>query len=226
MMHTTDDGARSRAVSPLIAASLHVDALPPLGSRGIFCASSALSTGAGGHMTLGIIRRGVVRLVPHDPAWSAEFRRERVRIATAIGERAIAIEHVGSTAIPGIHAKPVLDILVAIADLREANALEPAMQLLGYDFPGDIGIVGERLFGRGPEILTHLVHVVQACGPKWSEYLRFRDSLRADPDLAVQYDEVKRALARQYPDERAKYTEAKGKFIQSVVHGRRGAEPV
>jgi GrpB-like predicted nucleotidyltransferase (UPF0157 family) len=136
----------------------------------------------------------------------------------------MAIEHVGSTAIPGIHAKPVLDIAVAIEDLGKANALEPAMQRLGYDFPGDIGIPGERLFGRGPEMLTHLVHVVQADGPKWSEYLDFRDALRADPNLAIQYDEIKRELARQFPDERSKYTEAKGCFIQSVlVHGGRGA---
>jgi GrpB-like predicted nucleotidyltransferase (UPF0157 family) len=63
---------------------------------------------------------------------------------------------------------------------------------LGYDFPGDIGIVGERLFGRGAEILTHLVHVVQADGPKCSEYLDFRDSLRMDPNLAIRYDEIKR----------------------------------
>jgi GrpB-like predicted nucleotidyltransferase (UPF0157 family) len=177
-------------------------------------------------MALGIIRRGVVRLVPHNPSWSAEFVRERGRISTAIGDHAVAIEHVGSTAVPGIHAKPVLDIVVAIADLREANALEPAMQQLGYDFPGDIGIVGERLFGRGPEVLTHLVHVVQAGGPKWSEYLDFRDALRTNPDLALQYDEAKRELARQFPAERAKYTEAKGQFIQSVLaRARRGTEP-
>jgi GrpB-like predicted nucleotidyltransferase (UPF0157 family) len=174
-------------------------------------------------MTLGIIRRKVVRLVPHSAAWSAEFLSERARLLSAIGDRVMAIEHVGSTAIPGIHAKPVLDIAVAIEDLGNTKALVPAMQQLGYDFPGDIGIVGERLFGRGPEVLTHLVHVVQVGGPKWSEYLEFRDSLRASSELAAEYDELKRELARQFPDERAKYTEAKGRFIQRVLgHDVRG----
>jgi GrpB-like predicted nucleotidyltransferase (UPF0157 family) len=172
-------------------------------------------------MTLGIVRRGVVALVPHDPSWADEFLREQARISSALGDRVVAIEHVGSTAIAGIHAKPVLDIAVAIVDLEQAKALEPAMQQLGYDFPGDVGIVGERLFGRGPQILTHLVHVVQARGAKWSEYVEFRDLLRADPALTLEYDEIKRGLARTFPNERAKYTEEKGVFIQRVLNDAR-----
>ena len=168
-------------------------------------------------MTLGLIRRGVVRLVPHHASWSEEFRREQHRLLAAIGARVVAIEHVGSTAIPGIYAKPVLDIAVAIQDLNQASSLQPAMQQIGYDFPGDIGIPGERIFGRGPEILTHLVHVVQAAGAKWSEYLDFRDSLRSDVELARRYDQLKRELAQRFPEERAKYTEGKGPFIQCVM---------
>ena len=168
-------------------------------------------------MTLGIVRRGVVRLVPHCPSWSEDFVRERARLVAAMGDRVLAIEHVGSTAIPGIYAKPVLDMAVALADLDQASAMQPAMRQIGYDFPGDIGIVGERLFGRGPEILTHLAHVVQADGAKWAEYLEFRDALRADPGLARKYDQLKRELAQQFPEERGRYTEAKGLFIQSVL---------
>jgi GrpB-like predicted nucleotidyltransferase (UPF0157 family)/GNAT superfamily N-acetyltransferase len=168
-------------------------------------------------MRLGTPKYRSVRLVEHEPEWQQEFERERARIASVLGSRLRGIEHVGSTAIAGIHAKPVIDIALGLDELDTVQQLLEPMAELGYDFPGDIGISGERIFGRGPEMRTHLVHAVVHGGAVWNNYLRFRDALRNDARLAAAYDRLKLALAQQYPEDRGAYTEGKATFIDDVL---------
>ncbi len=173
-------------------------------------------------MSLGLPRSGTVRLVPHSSAWAAEYWLERGRILAVLGVRIQAIEHVGSTAIPGIAAKPIIDIAIAVPTLDVVDALAPSMARIGYDYPGDIGIPGERIFGRGPELRTHLVHAVVANDSTWRNYLAFRDALRADAELAREYHLLKLALAKRYPEDRGSYTREKGAFIEKVLHHEEG----
>ena len=100
-------------------------------------------------MTLGIVRRGVVRLVPHCPSWSEDFVRERERLVAALGDRVSAIEHVGSTAIPGIYAKPVLDMAVAVADLDQALHFQGDDRLT-HRRSADVVLQRQLAFGRQP----------------------------------------------------------------------------
>jgi len=158
-----------------------------------------------------------VRLAAYTPAWAVAYADERDRIRSALGEQLLGIQHVGSTAIPGISAKPIIDIAVAVQDLRSADEFAPDMARIGYDDAGDGGVPGQRIFGRGPRVRTHLVHVVVAGGPDWRNYLTFRNALLNDPELAREYDSVKRALAEKFPEDRRSYTSAKGEFIGRVL---------
>lgn len=168
-------------------------------------------------MSLGLPRSRTVMLEPYSPAWADEYERERGRIAAAVGDRVQGIEHVGSTAIPGVCAKPVIDIAIAIPTLDTADALAPALAELGYDYPGDIGIPGERIFGRGSTARTHLVHAVAAGGAEWRHYVEFRDALRVNRTLATEYHSLKVRLAREFPEDCVAYTRAKSEFIDRVL---------
>lgn len=169
-------------------------------------------------MTLGV-KFPDVRLEAYSPEWADAYAAERDRILSAIEDQILGIEHVGSTAIPGLCAKPIIDIAIAVPSLSEAEQLAPAMAGIGYDLAGDGGVPGGRIYGRGPEIRTHLVHAVVAESKAWQDYLNFRDSLIADAEILKKYDSLKRALAHKFGDDRASYTYAKGQFIESVLRG-------
>lgn len=167
-------------------------------------------------MSLGL-QFPAVRLAAYTPTWTAAYAAERDRILSVLGERLVGIEHVGSTAVPGISAKPIIDIAVAVRALSAADEFAPDMARIGYDDAGDGGVPGQRIFGRGPRIRTHLVHVVVADGLQWRNYLKFRDALLSDARLAEEYDSLKRALAAEFPEDRRSYTSAKGQFIARVL---------
>jgi len=157
-------------------------------------------------------------LVPHDPRWSNAFDEESQRLRSVLPQEAVDIQHVGSTAVPGLHAKPIIDIAIASTDHRLADEWQVAMSSLGYDYPGDIGIPEHRIYGRDPGMRRFLVHVVDAHGQRWADLLRFRDLLRRDPQLAAAYQAVKEAAAARYPaGPRGDYTSAKAEFIERVL---------
>ena len=158
-----------------------------------------------------------VRLVAHDPAWATRFADERARLLTALGDLPAEIEHVGSTAVPGLAAKPILDVLVG----RPAGDVAPyveALQRAGYVYRGEAGIPGRHYFRRG-DPRTHHLHLVECGGAVWRDHLAFRDRLRADAALAAAYGALKERLAIQHAEDRAAYTEAKAPFITAVLRG-------
>ena len=133
-------------------------------------------------------------------------------------QEALEIQHVGSTAVPDLRAKPIVDIAIAATDHRLADEWQVAMSSLGYDYPGDIGIPAHRIFGRDPGVRRFLVHVVDAEGQRWRDLLRFRDSLRKDHRLAAAYETVKQeAASRHATGPRGGYTQAKAEFIERVL---------
>ncbi len=158
-----------------------------------------------------------VVVVPYDPAWPAAFARLRDRLAAALGERAVGIEHVGSTAVPGLDAKPIVDIDVVVRPERPLAEIVDALAALGYRYLGDLGIHGREAFRAPAGLPRHHLYVCPAGSAALTAHLALRDVLRADPELAAQYGALKRELAARYRDDRDAYAEGKTHFITGVL---------
>ena len=156
---------------------------------------------------------GLVTLVEHDAAWAARYERERARILTALGARVLAIEHVGSTSVPGLAAKPVVDIDVAIADPEDEAAFVPDLEAAGYVLR--VREPGHRML-RTPEHDVH-VHVWPPGDENMARDLRFRDRLRASPEDRAAYEARKRELAGRDWAARQDYADAKGPLIDEIA---------
>jgi GrpB-like predicted nucleotidyltransferase (UPF0157 family) len=165
-----------------------------------------------------------VEVVPHNPQWREACEAEAKQIATALAENAVAIHHIGSTAIPDIYAKPVFDLLVEVRDIAEVDRQSSALESLGYEVKGEYGIPGRRYFRKdNPEgIRTHHVHVFEAGSAEIERHLAFRDYMRAHPEEAQKYSELKRKLAEDHPQSIDEYMDGKDGFIKEM--DRRAAQ--
>ena len=164
------------------------------------------------------LRRGTVKVVAYSAEWPRLFARERRRLRAALGARALAVEHVGSTAVAGLCAKPIIDIGIAVGSLADVAACVAPLERLGYEYLGDRHGTGQHFFARGGDSCrTHYVHVVAHDDPQWAVYLRFRDRLRADPAARDEYARLKRALAAAHAADRAAYTRNKEAFIRRIL---------
>jgi GrpB-like predicted nucleotidyltransferase (UPF0157 family) len=165
------------------------------------------------------LEKGIVRVVPHHPTWQNVFERERRVLQEHIGGRVLDIQHAGSTAVPGLDAKPIIDIAVAIASPAViAGCMQPLCNL-DYIDRGDAGTEGGYLFvmENSPDVRTHHLHIVAIDNPQWRNYLRFRDILRADATVRTRYDELKKSLQEQFPRDRKAYMDGKTAFIRGVL---------
>lgn len=167
-----------------------------------------------------------VVIVDYDPRWPDAFSRERARIEAALGELALAVEHHGSTAVPGLAAKPVLDVMVAVERVTAVHEHTRRLEAAGYE-RRPIGDLPGRLYFRRFEHGIRRVHLslTELDCDYWREHLAFRDALRADPELAGRYVALKRELASRYPHDRIAYTEAKTDFIREVLQRVLAAAP-
>jgi GrpB-like predicted nucleotidyltransferase (UPF0157 family) len=155
-----------------------------------------------------------VELAPHDPGWARLFRDERRRILVAAPAAVAEVHHVGRTALPGIAAKPVIDVLL----LRNRPLDEPEIAALaapGYEYRGEYGIPGRQYFSRRTPPAFH-IHAFVASHPDARAMLRFRDYLLAHPDAARAYEALKLRLARNQRLNRVDYTEAKADFVRRI----------
>jgi GrpB-like predicted nucleotidyltransferase (UPF0157 family)/predicted RNA-binding protein associated with RNAse of E/G family len=163
-----------------------------------------------------------VKIVDYDPRWPAIYAEERDRILSMAGKRLLGIEHVGSTAVPGLEAKPIIDIMVAVRELSDANECILPLKNIGYEYvpEREKEIPERRYFRKGPEGVPnehfHL-HMVEHNGDFWKKHLIFRDHLRSHSEVAEQYCKMKRELAKRCSSDREAYTEAKTSFIDSVI---------
>ncbi len=157
----------------------------------------------------------IVRVVPYDPSWPTRFEAEAQRIRAALGDTAIAIHHIGSTSVPGLHAKPIIDTLVEVTELGALDAKSARMQALGYEAKGEFGIPGRRYFRRDDEHgeRTHQAHAF-ADGSQVKRHLAFRDYLIAHPGVARDYVELKQRLAAEFPNDGTAYWAGKDSFIK------------
>lgn len=165
-----------------------------------------------------------VEVVPHDPRWRESFEAEAGQIAAALGESVVAVHHIGSTSIPDIYAKPIIDLLVEVRDIGEVDGRGAAMEALGYEVMGEFGMPGRRYFRKdGPGgTRTHHVHVFGAGSDEVERHLAFRDYMVAHPADARRYGELKRQLAEAHPDDADAYMDGKDGFIQEM--DRRAAQ--
>lgn len=167
-------------------------------------------------MTILGLERGVVRLAPHNERWHDLFADEAGRLRAAIGEYVLAVEHVGSTAVCGISAKPIIDIAVAVRETADAEKCVTPLRRIGYEYRGEQGIPGRYYFGKGAP-RTHHLHVAESGSDFWRSHLLFRDYLLRHRGAAVEYEELKRELAEKYKDNREAYTDGKTAFIEGVL---------
>jgi GrpB-like predicted nucleotidyltransferase (UPF0157 family) len=172
-------------------------------------------------MALGL-PQGRVTLVDYSPEWPRLFEEERARLEVAIGAAAVAIEHIGSTAVPGLAAKPVLDIALALGSLAAVDSLVAPLGALGYRYLGEYGLPGRHFFRKG-EPVTHHLHVVEVSGEHWRVWRLFRDYLRGNPEEARRYADFKRELATKHPSDREAYTRSKADFVNDIL-ARAGKE--
>lgn len=158
---------------------------------------------------------------PYDPAWPRTFDRLRRRIAGALGEVALAIEHVGSTSVPGLAAKPIIDIDVVVRGPEELATAIVRLAGLGYAHEGDLGVPGREAFARPEGDAPHHLYVCLVGGQELTRHLAFRDRLRSDPGAARAYAALKLELAARHGEDRVAYTNGKGPWIRALMHDPR-----
>jgi GrpB-like predicted nucleotidyltransferase (UPF0157 family) len=159
-----------------------------------------------------------IRLTAYDPDWPRRFEREQGTLSSAIGSWVSGgIHHVGSTAVPGLEAKPIIDILVGVRDLDESKACFEPLAALGYLYAPYLPAEMHWLCKPHPSRRTHHLHLVPTGSERYRAELAFRDRLRADDELAAEYLALKRLLARRFENDREAYTTAKSDFIRRAL---------
>jgi GrpB-like predicted nucleotidyltransferase (UPF0157 family) len=154
-----------------------------------------------------------ILLVPHDPLWAKRFQAEQAAILDACGSSISAVHHVGSTSIPGIAAKPIIDILAVLTRPEDGVSCIRSLEHLGYEYRGANGIEG-RLYFKKPQAFH--IHMYPADHPDTGRLLRFRDYLRSHPAEAARYQTLKLKLAQQFAMDRSAYAGAKDDFCAQV----------
>ncbi|GKZ12222.1 GrpB family protein [Haladaptatus sp. T7] len=164
------------------------------------------------------LERGTVELEPHRPEWRREYETEVERIRGVTGDDGLAFEHVGSTAIPGIVAKPIIDVLVVVEDASHAARLVPVLEEHGYEYRPNDGVPDRTFLAKGPRAnRTHYLSLTETGSDCYRESVLFRDFLREHPSVAAEYDRLKRELADEHGDDRPTYTRKKEPFIRRVL---------
>ncbi len=167
-------------------------------------------------------------ILDHNPLWPELYQALHNRIDAALGSLAARIEHIGSTAVPGLAAKPIIDIIVVLHTHHDLVSAIEALSGLGYRHEGDLGIKGREAFAT-PSGYSRHDHHLYVCTPDWRGYedqIAFRDYLRAHSGTARAYGRLKRALAASHRDDRRAYSEAKSDFVNAVLRRARREDPL
>ena len=158
-----------------------------------------------------------VELVPHNPEWSQQAGQEISRLLEGLSVPIIGIYHIGSTSVPGIKAKPILDFVMEVNNQEAVMNSIAEFESLGYQSKGEFGIPGRQFFTRDTDgERTHHLHVFQKGHPDIERHTIFRDYLRANPEAAREYEKLKEKLAKRFPKQSGNYTAAKSDFILSM----------
>ncbi|REB05182.1 GrpB family protein [Sporosarcina sp. BI001-red] len=157
-----------------------------------------------------------VEVLPYSSTWPTEFQNEAGALQKIFGSELLEVHHIGSTAVVGLSAKPVIDLLLVVQSISRVDEWNEAMRDIGYEAKGENGIEGRRYFQKGSNARSHHVHVFEKGSPAITRHLLFRDFLRAHPARAMEYGELKTRLAGQYPYDIEKYIDGKSDIIRRI----------
>ena len=162
-------------------------------------------------------RSQYVVVLPYDPTWPELFRQEASRLRGLLPDEIVSIHHIGSTSVPGLSAKPIVDVLVEVRDIQRIDGYNPRMISAGYQPEGENGLPGRRFFVRGNDSnRTYHIHMYQTGHPDIPRHLHFRDYLIAHPEDRQAYEALKIDLAQRYPHDRPAYQAGKETLIKAI----------
>lgn len=179
---------------------------------------------------------GTILIVDYDPTWPEQFEAEERRILDAIGDLVTSVEHVGSTAVPGLASKPIIDVMIGLRTKADGERTIEPLERAGYEYGGDGGVEGQYFFRKvtntpvpgqtfdGVGRTLH-IHMYATDHPEWDAHIRFRDFLRNQPPSAARYAALKRELAAKHPQDREAYGEGKTPFVSMILGRSRGSPP-
>ena len=158
----------------------------------------------------------IIELEKHNKRWSSDFDKEVATIKGILSEKLMAAFHIGSTAISGIRAKPVIDILLEVRSIKDMDIHNKAFEVLGYEAKGENGIKGRRYFRKGKNARTHHIHIFESGNPEIERHRLFVEFMNAHPDRAAEYEILKMELSSKYKQESEKYSQGKSVFIHNI----------
>lgn len=170
-------------------------------------------------MSLGL-KRGIVQLESHDKQWDEAAIQTIKNLKSILGDDAVDIQHIGSTAIPAIKAKPIIDIAVGVTDFEKIMSYNEQLQKDGIFYRG-LDVENQILYVMGDmekDIRTHHIHIVKWNGIEWKNYIHFRDYLNANENVALCYQKLKEELENKYADDRVAYTNSKQDMIDTILN--------
>jgi GrpB-like predicted nucleotidyltransferase (UPF0157 family) len=170
------------------------------------------------------LEKGIVKLSRYTGEWRQLFEVEKASLQDKLGSYILDIQHVGSTSIPGMLAKPIIDIAIAVALFEEARVCIPLIEELGYEYKGEFGIPHRHYFVKGDPRTFH-IHMSEIDSMEWQNTILFRDYLCQHADIAKEYAELKTQLALKYPQDRTAYLDGKAPFIERILQIAREGEP-
>ena len=153
----------------------------------------------------------------HQSSWALEYSREKSLITSVLGDSCLAVYHIGSTAVPGLAAKPIVDMMVAVRSLARADEARARFEAAGYEWMGEFGIEGRRYLRKGGDERTHQIHIFQ--GDDWDSIIRhlaFRDYMRTHTEAREEYGRIKNELALRFPYDIGSYCDGKDEFVKRM----------
>ena len=155
-----------------------------------------------------------IEVVDYNPAWPDLFAAERNLLQQTLDGVVVRIHHIGSTSVPGLAAKPIIDILMEVTDVEELDSYTNEMLLIGYEALGEYGIPGRRFFRKGGDNRTHHIHAFAAGDYDVIRHIAFRDYLRENPEVAAEYAKLKKNVAAECNNDSEKYCDGKDEFVK------------
>lgn len=158
-----------------------------------------------------------VEVVEHRPTWQDLFKKEAARIEAILADEMKTVHHIGSTSVPGLRAKPIIDMLVVVKEISKVDLFNESFRKIGYEAMGEYGIPGRRYFRKGAEVRTFQIHIFEESNQKdIIRHLAVRDYLKTHEADAIAYGELKSRLAKQYPNDIRAYSEGKDAFVKDL----------
>lgn len=161
-------------------------------------------------------RKQIIEIVSYDPSWTKQFEAETALIKPIFSDNFVALHHIGSTAIPGMPAKPTIDTILEVKNINLVDTCNDAMAALGYEAWGEYNILGRRFFVKGIDKRTHHVHTFQTGDFHIERHIYFRDYLIAHPIDAKAYADLKIKLAKEFSNNRRAYVENKNDYVKAL----------